>query len=203
MCRSEARSRLLPSLLLLCLSGTVLAQSAEELLNEIQARKERINQFRALLNDPDQSTRLAALDVMLSSDDPAMKEIAYGIGFNSADEAMRALTLKGKFRDITMLPFTLSTSKDPTETEKNTLEKLAGAYSFRLNEFDADSGRFTFFGPDYPGSKRSGQISGTRVSFQSHLCQGDLTLGDGAVLSGELRCRRNFQGSYSATVSLH
>lgn len=202
MCRPETRSRLLPSLLLLCLSGTVLAQSAEELLNEISERKERINQFRALLNDPDQSTRLAALDVMLSSDDPAMKEIAYGIGFNSADEAMRALTLKGKFRDITMLPFTLDAGKDATETEKNTLEKLAGAYSFRLNEFDADSGRFTFTGSDASSSKH-GQISGTRVSFQSRLCQGDLALGDGAVLAGELRCSGNFQGSYSATVSLH
>ena len=76
------RHYLLPSVLLLSLSGSALAQSAEELLKEINERKERINQFRALLNDPDQSTRLAALDVMLKSDDLAMKEVAYGIGFS-------------------------------------------------------------------------------------------------------------------------
>ena len=59
----EIRHYLLPSLLLLSVSSLALAQSAEELLKEINERKERINQFRALLNDPDQSTRLAALDV--------------------------------------------------------------------------------------------------------------------------------------------
>lgn len=198
----EIRHYLLPSMLLLCSSSLALAQSAEELLKEINERKERINQFRALLNDPDQSTRLAALDVMLKSDDLAMKEVAYGIGFNSADDAMRALALKGKFRDVTVLPFKLTAGEKETEAEKSTLQKLANSYSFKLGEFHEDTGRFSFYGGDYPPTKYNGQISGTGLEFQSRYCQGYFNLGDSANLIGELRCSGAFEGSYSATARL-
>lgn len=199
---SRPRYYLLPSLVLLTLPTGALAQSAEELLKEINARKERINQFRALLNDPDQSTRLAALDVMLKSDDLAMKEVAYGIGFNSADDAMRALALKGKFRDVTVLPFKLTAGEKETEGEKSTLQKLANSYSFKLGEFHEDTGRFTFSGGDYPPSKYDGQISGTGLEFQSRYCQGYFNLGESANLIGELRCNGAFEGTYNATARL-
>ncbi|SFM98009.1 hypothetical protein [Marinobacter pelagius] len=193
---------LLLSVTLFSLSSSVCAQSAEELLKEISERKERINQFRALLNDPDQSTRLAALDVMLKSDDLAMKEVAYGVGFNSADDAMRALALKGKFRDITVLPFKLTAGEEETESEKSTLEKWSGSYSFTLGEFDESTGQFTFFGGDAPRSTMKGQISGTGLEFQSYRCQGYFTLGDSANLIGELRCNAPHEGTYAASARL-
>lgn len=174
-------------------------QSAEELLKEINERKERINQFRALLNDPDQTTRLAALDVMLKSEDPAMKEIGYGAGFSSADDAMRALALKGKFRELTVLPLTLNPDDDPTENEKKILQQWAGTYRFQLTEFDDSTGRFTFKGGDSTGT---GQVSGTGIEFESRYCRGQFTLGDGASLVGELRCQSGYQGRYIATARL-
>lgn len=175
------------------------AQSAEELLQEIAERKERINQFRALLNDPDQTTRLAALDVMLKSDDSAMREIAYGAGFSSADDAMRALALKGRFRDLTVLPITLSPTEQPTENEKKILQNWADTYRFQVKDFTEASGHFTFKGGDSSGE---GQISGTGLEFESHYCRGQFTLGDGASLVGELRCQAGYQGHYVATARL-
>ncbi|PHQ27236.1 hypothetical protein CLH62_06595 [Marinobacter guineae] len=201
MNRSFTPQYLLFSLTLVCLSSTVIAQSTEELLKEISERKERINQFRALLNDPDQSTRLAALDVMLKSDDLAMKEVAYGIGFNSADDAMRAVALKAKFRDITVMPFKVTSGEEETETEKSILEKWAGTYSFDLKEFNEDTGQFTFRGGDYSGSA-TGQISGTGLEFQGGYCQGFFILGDSANLVGELRCKKPYEGTYTATARL-
>ncbi|AOY86729.1 hypothetical protein BKP64_00245 [Marinobacter salinus] len=200
---SRPRHYLLPPLLFLTLSSGALAQSAEELLKEIDARKERINQFRALLNDPDQSTRLAALDVMLKSDDLAMKEVAYGIGFNSADEATRALALKGKFRDVKVLPFRLTTGEPQTDTEKNTIRKWAGAYGFELREFNEDTGQFTFRGDDYPNRDKLGQVNGTGVEFQAQYCRGYFNLGDSASLVGELRCTGPYEGTYPAKARLH
>jgi hypothetical protein len=187
--------------MLVCLSNTVSAQSAEELLKEISERKDRINQFRALLNDPDQSTRLAALDVMLKSDDLAMKEVAYGIGFNSADDAMRAVALKAKFRDITVMPFKVISGEEETESEKSTLKKWAGTYSFDLKEFNEDTGQFTFRGGDSSGIA-TGQVSGTGLKFAGIYCQGFFMLGDSANLVGELRCKNPYEGTYTATARL-
>ncbi|UZD67071.1 arsenical pump-driving ATPase GET3 [Marinobacter sp. AN1] len=193
---------LIMTLALTFLPFSASGQSAEELLKQINERKERINQFRALLNDPDQTTRLAALDVMLKSEDPAMKEIAYGAGFSSADDAMRALALKGKFRDLQVIPFKLTLQQETTETEEKILQKWAGTYRFQLAEFDEASGRFVFVGNDH-NSRNNGQVSGTGMEFQGGYCRGDFTLGDGASLIGEIRCQGGYEGTYIASARLH
>jgi hypothetical protein len=59
-----------------------------------------------LLNDPDPVTRLAALDVMLNSDDVAMRELAFGISFNSADQTMQILRLKNELAQMQTIAVT-------------------------------------------------------------------------------------------------
>jgi len=173
--------------------------TAEALKQQIQERSGKIKEFRALLNDPDQTVRLAALDVMLKSDDIAMRELAYGMGFNSADEAMRAVSLKNKFADQQMISVKISGISSPSDTQKKALADWGGIYTFDVKTFDEKTGQFTTAGTYRKGT---GQLNGTRIEFSHSYCNGAFLLGDGAVLAGELGCKGNWAGTYEGQISL-
>lgn len=173
--------------------------SAEELKQQIHERSGKIKEFRALLNDPDQTVRLAALDVMLKSDDIAMRELAYGMGFNSADEAMRAVSLNNKFADQQMISVKMSEIASPSDTQKKALDAWGGIYTFDVKSFDEKTGQFMTSGSYRKGT---GQVNGTRMEFSQPYCSGTFQLGDGAVLEGELGCTGNWAGSYTGQINL-
>lgn len=191
------------SLLLLamsaCWSMPQAEVTAEALKQQIQERSGKIKEFRALLNDPDQTVRLAALDVMLKSDDIAMRELAYGMGFSSADEAMRAVCLKNKFADQKMISVKIADISSPSDTQKKALDAWGGIYSFNVDEFDEKTGQFTTSGHYRKGT---GQLNGTRMEFSQNYCNGAFTLGDGAVLTGELGCTGGWAGKFEGQISL-
>ena len=191
------------SLLLLAISACwSLSQAevtAEALKQQIQERSGKIQEFRALLNDPDQTVRLAALDVMLKSDDIAMRELAYGMGFNSADEAMRAVSLKNKFADQQMISVKISAIASPSDSQKKALGDWGGIYSFNVKGFDDKTGQFTTAGSYRKGT---GQLNGTRMEFSQNYCNGTFQLGDGAMLAGELGCTGGWAGTYAGQISL-
>jgi len=173
--------------------------TADALKQQIQERSEKINEFRALLNDPDQTVRLAALDVMLKSDDIAMRELAYGVGFNSADEAMRAVCLNNKIAGQQMISIKISEISSPSDTQKKALESWGGVYTFDLKSFDEKTGQFTTRGSYRNGT---GQLNGTRIEFTQPLCSGAFKLTDGAVLEGELGCKSNWSGTFEGQIRL-
>jgi hypothetical protein len=191
------------SLLLLVMSACwSLAQAettAEALKQQIQQRSGKIQEFRALLNDPDQTVRLAALDVMLKSDDIAMRELAYGMGFNSADQAMRAVCLKNKFADQKMISIMITDISSPSDSEKKALDAWGGIYSFDVKSFDEKTGQFTSAGTYRKGT---GQLNGTRMEFSQPYCNGAFTLGDGAVMTGELGCTASWSGKFAGKINL-
>jgi len=191
------------SLLLLAISACwSLSQAevtAEALKQQIQERSGKIQEFRALLNDPDQTVRLAALDVMLKSDDIAMRELAYGMGFNSADEAMRAVCLKNKFADQKMISIKIADISSPGDTQKKALSEWGGIYTFNIKSFDEKTGQFTTTGHYRNGN---GQLNGTRIEFSQPYCNGAFTLGDGAVMAGELGCTGGWNGTFEGKITL-
>ena len=78
--------------LLLCFSAPL--SYADATIDAIKARAQKIKEYKEILNSPDQITRLAALDVMMQSDDIIMKGAAFTAAFNSDDEEMRSVALK-------------------------------------------------------------------------------------------------------------
>lgn len=175
--------------------------SAEQLKQRIQARSQRIAEFRALLNDPDQTVRLAALDEMVGSDDVAMRELAFGVCFNSADEAMRAICLRRKFADLGTInvEFSDPSGQKLADTQAKALQDWGNIYTFSVTEFDARTGRFKTAGTYRNGT---GQLSGTRLTFSHPYCTGAFALGDGAVLEGELGCTGSWAGTFKGIVRL-
>lgn len=191
------------SLLLLVMSAcwgmSQAEMTAEALKQQIQERSGKIQEFRALLNDPDQTVRLAALDVMLKSDDIAMRELAYGMGFNSADEAMRAVCLKNKFADQKLISIKIADISSPSDKQKKALDDWGGIYAFEVKTFDEKTGQFTSAGHYRNGT---GQLNGTRLEFSQPHCNGSFQLIDGAVLAGELGCRGGWSGKFEGQIGL-
>lgn len=178
-------------------SGFAVAEDdADALLAQIKARSEKTKQFRDLLNDPDQTTRLAALDVMLKSDDLAMRELAFSVGFSSADDAMRAVCLKNKFNYMKTLAIKLTAREKATENEKKTIERLGSSYPLNIREYDVNTGAITLAGSGI------GQVSGTGFEFNEGNCNGRFVLGDEPMLIGELSCIGGSVGIYPATIRL-
>ena len=174
-------------------------EDADELMRRIQERSARISQFRALLNDPDPVTRLAALDVMLKSDDVAMRELAFGVCFNSADQTMQVLCLKNKLGQMQTVAVTLKEAAERSETEATALSKWGGSYNFSIDSFDEKNGQFTTEGTYRKGT---GQVTGIRVEFVQPYCRGSFELVEGAVLEGELGCTGTWAGTFPAEIRL-
>jgi hypothetical protein len=186
--------------ILATLAGSAAAQmSVQELKQQIQERSTRIKEFRALLNDPDQTTRLAALDVMLKSDDSVMREVAYQMGFSSADETMRAVTLKNRIAALKTIIVKIENRDSASENEKKTIAKWGGAYTFDMKTFDEQTGHFETTGRYVSGS---GQVVGTAFEFAQPYCKGTFRLGDGPVLEGELGCKKDWAGTFKGSIHL-
>jgi hypothetical protein len=197
-----AARRLTAVAALLCGASLSLAQTnADDILRQAQERAAKIEEYRQLLNNPDQNVRVAGLDVMLKSDDPAMREIAFNIALASADDAMRAIALKNKFLYLKNLNFQLSLGDSPTEIESKAIGEYFGStFAIELENYDANTGAFTF-----QGSHGKGQVSGTGMDLQDtyRRCVGNFTLGDGPELVGKLNCTYHAnKGSYNATLRL-
>jgi hypothetical protein len=175
------------------------AQSAEALKQQIQARSQNLAEFRALLNDPDQTVRLAALDTMLKSDDIAMRELAYGTCFNSADAAMRGLCVKNRIADMQSIVIEIGDVDEPTENEQKTLDRWSGSYAFTIESFDEKTGQMKTAGSYKNGT---GQVSGTGFDIAQPYCNGQFRLTDGGYLEGELRCTGNWAGRYPGRIRL-
>lgn len=173
--------------------------SAADLKKQIQQRAGNIEEFRLLLNDPDQTVRLAALDVMLKSNDIAMRELAYGVCFNSADEAMRVVCLKNRFADLTTVGVQIGKIDSPSDTQSKALKEWGGIYNFEISEFDEKTGTFKTRGTHRAGT---GQINGTGLVLSQAYCDGQLRLGEGGRMEGELGCRSNWTGTYPVFIQL-
>ncbi len=191
--------------LLLALSLAVLAvppanaQSAADLKQQIQDRSHNLAEFRALLNDPDQTVRLAALDSMLKSDDIAMRELAYSSCMSSADAAMRGLCVKNKIGEMQTISIEIADIEEPTEIEKKSIAGWGGVYSFALKEFDEKTGQFKTAGSYKNGT---GHVTGSGLDFVQPYCTGLFELLDSGYLEGELRCTNSWAGRYPGRIRL-
>lgn len=165
--------------MLLAQAGKRGAPTAEQ----AWASAQQIKEWQATLRDPDATVRLSALNNLLNSDDPALREIAYEAGFASADRNMRALVLRTRVLTAKSLVFELEPLANATPAELQFIKAQGAQASTFLVEPDPKSGEFrTRWGP--------ARVAGTGLSIQG-ACNGRLELGDGAVLAGNVSCGPN------------
>lgn len=170
----------------LSLSTTVVAESLAE---QIKKRAAATAEIKALLSDPDQNTRIAALDVMLKSGDTSMRELAYTIGFNSAEDTFRAIALRNKFNELKSLTVYFDLPESPTDKQKKTYEGWSGSLIMGINSYDEATG--TIKSSDQFNYKTgNGSISGLSVNFKTNYCGGTLILNEESVLEGEITCEK-------------
>lgn len=175
---------------ILAASITSTSVLAESMAAKIKKRATEISELKALLNDPDQSMRLAALDAMLKSEDTAMRELAYNAGLNSADDAVRAITLRNKFNELSTLAVNITLSENADKTAKDYFKQYAGGgtYILTLEKYDEKKGAFKF--KDHAGyGGQIGTVSGLTLSYRGKYCNGNLVLNDESELQGNLNCK--------------
>jgi hypothetical protein len=149
--------------------------------DKIRAQAQRMKEYRALLADPDSNVRLAALDEMLKSSEPALRELAFEAGFASADQNMRALALRARI--LSMKSFVLELQNLP-KLEDQELRRFSANFgglapSFEIEKVDAQTGNIELrFGG-------SGRVAGQEFSFIVSGGGARLRLIDGGVMTGK------------------
>jgi hypothetical protein len=171
---------------------------AESLADKIKKRAAETSEVKALLNDPDQNTRIAALDVMLKSQDTAMREIGYTTGFNSADDTLRAIALRNKFNELNSITVYFELPENPTENKKEIYDGWSGSLVMGLTAYNEANGNFRAR-DQFSSSKNDSNVSGLSVNFKTNYCGGTLVLNEESVLEGEITCEKQ---SFSATANI-
>ncbi len=159
--------------------------SAAEVLKQAQQGASDVEQLRAALHSPDPSTRLATMNAMLHSNNPALVSSAISEGNASSDVDLRNLAVRAAFRELT--GFTLQpTNPLPDDTAKtySDFTHSTGGLKIQLSGYDPSSGVFQGY-----GSLR-GQISYGRLEFQDNTCNAVLLAKSGSWrFEGRVDCR--------------
>jgi hypothetical protein len=158
---------------------------SESLAEQIKARAGEINELKSLLNNPDSSVRIAAIDVMQNSEDIAMREMGFSAGINSSDEAVVAITIRNKFKEIKNFNIQLVLPSDaPEELKKFYNEKLGGQIGFSITSYDPATATFRN-GTTYSNQPTTSTISGRVLHLRSYYGKGTFVLNEELMFVGE------------------
>ncbi len=179
----------------------VYAQSsAAELLEQARARSRDMEELRAVLNGPDQNMRLATFDVMVNSGDGAMREIAIDLGLASADPLMQAMAFKETILSLNRIMFTLELDTSQPESVQQKaqayLNSNGARYEFPIAKVDNKTGVFTI------GSRNTGQVNGTTLTFKNGYDSGQLDLVDETTIKGTITTYKGGVGGFIATAKI-
>lgn len=169
------------------LSTNSLAQ--ESLVEQIKKRAGQIAEVKALLNDADPNTRAAALDVMLKSEDTAMRELAYATGLNSADDVLRAVTIRNKLNETNILAVEAKLPEQATDKGKEAFNKYlnGGILTVKVTKYDEAKGSFIYKTQNSHNSYL-GSVTGLKLNFEGSRCTGSFMLNDASEFDGILSC---------------
>lgn len=176
--------------LLLLAAGTTAASAAPVAANQlnvqqIQADANQLAQARQLLSHADANVRSSALNKLLQSENTALREMAYAVGFGSADDVARAITLSHRFNEVQTLQITLNEG-DGGKAEQ-LRRSLGGVMNVTVRSYNEVNGRFEVrnFGGSHNGY---GEVAGLQVSLSQNACSAKFELNDVSELSGSVTC---------------
>jgi len=158
---------------------------SQSLVEQIKARAGEINELKALLNNPDSSVRIAAIDVMQNSDDIAMREMGFSAGINSSDEAVVAITVRNKFKEIKNFNIQLKLPADSSEEAVKSFNKMGGQIGYVIVTYDPATATFVN-DTTYDGRDKTSTISGRVLQLNSTYTNGTFILNEELLFVGEL-----------------
>ena len=177
--------------LVVCLLGStgnlaVAQTSAADIVEQGRERARQLDEVKQVLNDPDQSVRLAAFEAMVDSDDPLMRELALDTGLASTDQVLRGLALKYAVLGLEQLNIRLAPDPDaPKESQGRVeayLQKTGAGYTLDIDSKSIDLSRGYFHKPG--NANNSGNVSGLVLTFDYQYYAGELHLQDDNTLAG-------------------
>lgn len=177
------------SIFVLLLAVSASSVSAQSLAEKIKARAAEIGELKALLSSPDPSVRIAAVDVMQSSDDLAMREMGYNAGINSSDEAVLALTIRNRFKEIKTFNIEMAVSGEVNEEGQKVVSEIGGRLGVIVKDYDANTASFKN-STTYSGNTYESSITGTVIQLNTRYCNGALALDDELFFSGKITCNK-------------
>jgi len=178
-------------LMTLSLSLPALSADKSDLLAKIRANAGQYNELKQLLNNPDQSIRIAAFDGMVNSGDSALRNIALDEALANTDSTVQALALKEVIMDLDVLNFSMVLPENASEESKKVVKKWSSTYGLTFWKKKKNKEKGSFEGRTTDDSSRLvGNVSGLEIIFSSNSqhCMGKVTLTAGAILKGTLAC---------------
>ncbi len=192
-------------LMALSLSLPALSEDKSDLLAKIRANASQYNEFKQLLNNPDQSIRIAAFDGMVNSGDSALRNIALDEALTNTDSTLQALAFKEIIMGLDVLNFSIALSENVSEKGKKIVTKWSSTYglTFWSDKRNKETGSFEGRTTDHH-TGMNGNISGLEIIFSSNSqnCMGKATLTAGAILKGTLACPRHDLAPVSITAKI-
>jgi hypothetical protein len=177
-------SGLIVALLLFVAPGVRAQTDAEALRARILERSSKIDGFKALLNDPNPTVRLAAFDEMVASGDSAMREVAIEAGLNSADAPMRALAFREMIAGAKTVALNISAPSESTKPTTNFVRNNP-VVPIHIESVDRVTGHAEVKWGSYKGT---GQLTGLRLTFDVRRCTVQLDLDDENQVTGTTTC---------------
>jgi hypothetical protein len=140
----------LASLSIIC-ARPAIAQSlsAADILAKMEEKVGGMNEYQALLNDPDPTRSLAAMEIMLESGDPKLMRMAIEYGIYSPNPVVQRIALKGYLDTLPSINIQLSGEQAAKEQDfpsvlKNYLGgslalENGGSFTVSLIQYDAEN----------------------------------------------------------------
>ncbi|WOI57479.1 hypothetical protein [Palleronia sp. LCG004] len=117
-------------------SVSAQTMSAEDIARQIDERMKNLNPYEELLQDPDPSRRVAAMQIMLESGDRDLVRIATEYGLMAEDVVVQKAALAGLLESEPVLTMMLDASDADLRGWTNTLGGTATPEGFHYYRFD-------------------------------------------------------------------
>ena len=144
----------------------------------IRERAKTIQALKDMLKDADATIRLSALESMLSSCSPSLREVGYDAAFGSGDQALRALALKYKVLTMPQIIVELIPPENPTKDQDGLIKAFGLKHPVHVGQTDIATGTFS------PQGNIIGTVNGLELRIQDYAMTTRMRLGEGAILIG-------------------
>lgn len=140
-------------------TSPALAQSmsAADILAQVEQKVGGVNEYQALLNDPDPTRSMAAMEIMLNSGDVALERMALDYGLYSPNQVVQRTALEAFFNTGPVLPIYFEQHKDDenghwavyaSNESGSVLEDGRVYLSKKVGDFDAGKGCYLYLNSD-------------------------------------------------------
>jgi|GEM_PF-5680946 hypothetical protein len=184
------RARYALSTALLLMSGSALpafAQSAAEVIERARAEARQFNEYKAALEDPDQSVRLAVFENMLTQQSAPLRMMAIQTGLTNDDLILRSRALLAQIMGMDQLHVQITVNSQATskaqEATRKFVDEKNGVLVFSISQKDPETGSFRL---GHSNIGYSGQITHIQLQANAGTTYSlNLSLQDDSTLKGQ------------------